>query len=130
MGDFDQYDVYITINPVTDEVLACWTDERNGNVDIYVSGFDYYEAPSYISEVPLTLVGTKQIGDAPVIFEHDEDYITDVNGYLNIDLEWDTGYSFGLPDGYEDYEIIFTNLVQPFEVLPNSNEEILLYLKP
>jgi len=130
MSGFNQYDVYLAINPTTDEVLAVWTDERNGNPDIYVSGFDHYEEASHISGIPLTLVGTKQIGDDPVIYEHNVDYDTDENGLVNIDLEWDTGYSVSLEEGYEDYEIVFTNLVQPFEILPGTSEEILLYLKP
>jgi Prokaryotic N-terminal methylation motif len=130
MSEFNQYDVYLAINPSTDEVLAVWTDERNGNPDIYVSRFDYYEAPSYLSNIPLTLVGTKQIGDDPIIYEHNEDYLTDGSGLVNINLEWDTGYLISLQEGYEDYEIIFTNLVQPFEILPGMSEEILLYLKP
>ena len=130
MSGLNQYNVYLAINPLTDEVLASWTDERNGNADIYVSEFSYYEGPSYIPSIPITLIGTKQIGDDPVIYEHNENYITDGSGSVNIDLEWDTGYLVSFQEGYEDEEIIFTSLSQSFEILPGSNEEILLYLKP
>ena len=130
MSGFDQYDVNLVINPTTNKVFASWTDERNGNADIYVSEFDEYGSPSYISNVPITLVGTKQIGDDPVIYEHDEEYSTDASGTIYITLEWDTGYTIGLADGYEDYSIYFMNESQPFELLPYETKEILLYLIP
>ena len=130
MTPFNQYDVYLAINPDTDNVLAVWTDERNGNSDIYISEFDYYEEPSDLSNVSFNLVGTKQIGDAPVIYEHDQNYTTNGSGEVSINLEWDTGYIISLLEDDEDYEIIFTSLAQPFEILPGTNEEILLYLKP
>jgi len=127
---FDQYDVEIIINPNTDQPMATWTDSRNGNEDIFVSEFDYYEGPSYLTNIPLNLVGTKQIGDNPVIYEHDEDYLSDSNGLVQIQLEWDTGYTLSLPEDYEDYEVYFSSLAQPFEILPNTEQEILLYLRP
>jgi len=130
MDEFDQYDVEIIINPNTDQAMATWTDSRNGNEDIFVSEFDYYESPSYLANIPLNLVGTKQIGDNPVIYEHDEDYLSDSNGLVQIQLEWDTGYTLSLPEAYEDYEIYFSSLAQPFEILPNTEQEILLYLRP
>jgi len=130
MDEFDQYDVEIIINPNTDLPMATWTDSRNGNDDIFVSEFNYYENPTYLGSIPIHLVGTKQIGDNPVIYEYDQDYITDANGLVQIELEWDTGYTLTLPESYENYEIYFTSLAQPFEILPNTTQEILLYLRP
>ena len=130
MSGFNQYDVDLFINPITNEVFASWTDERNGNADIYVSEFDEYGSLSYIPNVPITVIGTKQIGNDPIIYEHDEEYITDSSGTVDITLEWDTGYTVGLKTASTTYNIVFTNIVQPFELLPGGNKEILLYLKP
>ena len=129
LGSFEQYGVELIINPNTGQPFACWTDERNGDEDIFTSEFDYYEAPTYLSSIPIQVVGTKQIGDDPVIFEHNESYLSDANGEVNIILEWDMGYMVSLEDGYEDYEIIFTDLAQPFTILPAEGIEILLYLE-
>jgi len=129
LESFEQYAVELAINPNTDEPFACWTDARNGDDDIFVSEFDYYETATYLGGIPVHLVGTKQIGDNPVIFEHDKNYLTDANGEVNIILEWDMSYEVSLEEGYEDYKIIFTSPAQPFTILPDEDVEILLYLE-
>jgi len=129
LGDFDQYGVELIIDPSTGLPFACWTDVRDGNDDIFATEFDYYEAPTYLSNIPIQVVGTKQIGDEPVIYEHDQNYLSDSNGEIDINLEWDTGYTVSLEEGYEDYRIFFSSLAQPFTILPAESVELLLYLE-
>jgi hypothetical protein len=79
--------------------------------------------------VPLLIYGNKRIGDSPVIYEYDEEHVTDANGYVELIVEWDTpGYTIELKTASTSHNLLMSMPAQPTEVLPNSLSAITLYL--
>ena len=76
------------------------------------------------------MTGTKQIGDNPIIYEYVEEFSSDASGYVNVPVEWDVpGYSIELKTSETTYELIMSDPIQPFEILPNEVKNILLYVR-
>ncbi len=125
-----QYNPDITINPLTDKPFAVWQDDRNGNLDIYATEFDNYESSEEpVNNVPLIITGVKRIGEDPIIYKYNKDYLSDSSGNVNLtDIEWDS-YNIELQEGYENYDIIMSSPSIPIGLLPNTSEEIILYLE-
>ena len=109
---------------------AVWQDERNGVYDIYATKFLDSSTLNGVSSVPIIVTGTKQIGDNPIIYEYVEEFSSDASGYVNVPVEWDVpGYSIELKTSETTYELIMSDPIQPFEILPNEVKNILLYVR-
>jgi hypothetical protein len=125
-----EYNPDVTINPVTNKPFATWQSDLNGNLDIYVTEFDFYGGTSTIPSVPLIVFGSKRIGEDPVIYEYDQGHITDANGYLNLPVEWDVpGYTVSLKSASTTYTLILSVPTPPMELLPNETREMYLFLE-
>lgn len=126
----NQYNPHVTIDPSTDpdNPYVTWQSDINGDQDIFIASFGEYGASSTVANIDFNLRGTKQIGDNPVIYEHDSDYTTDANGEATITLEWDSPGYTATPSS-TIYSLIFSQPSMPVLVLPGQTQELLLYLQ-
>jgi len=112
-----------------DEPFAAWQDNRDDNYNIYASNFTDPGSPSGYGNVPIRVYGTKTISETPVIYEFDHDQYTDANGYADLSLEWDAGYSIELVSASTSLKIIYTDPIQPLEILPDETKEWIIYVE-
>ncbi len=123
-----QYNPDIIIDPTTDDPYTSWQDDRNGDLNIYATSFDTYGATSSIASVSVAVVGTKKIGEDPVIYEYDEEHTTDANGNISLNLEWDVpGYT--ITPTSTPYTLVLSDPTQPVELLAAETMEVWLYLE-
>ena len=99
-------------------------------MDIYATEFDNYEvSESPVNNVPLIITGVKRIGEDPIIYKYNKDCLSDGSGNVSLtNIEWDS-YNIDLPEEYADYDIIMSSPSIPIDLLPNTLEEITLYLE-
>jgi len=117
----------ISINPSTGKPYASWQDDRNGNLDIYATEFDYYGGTTTVASVNLTVTGAKRIGEDPVIYKFTGNYTTNASGIAEITgIEWDS-YTVTLTPPLTQ-EIILAEPPIPVNVAPGSILESYLYL--
>ena len=112
-------------------IYIVWTDDRNGNLDIYMNSFEEYGKTEIISNIPIKIYGTKKIGDNPIILKYQGEYYTNSNGLIVLDdLEWDDpGYILELITASTTYRLIMTEPYNQIKILPEDNKTILLYLE-
>ncbi|MDD4304804.1 MAG: prepilin-type N-terminal cleavage/methylation domain-containing protein [Patescibacteria group bacterium] len=108
-----------------------WTDDRNGNLDIYMNSFEEYGKTNTISNIPIRISGTKKIGDDPIILKYQKEFYTDSNGLITLDnLEWDDpGYTIEIITASTTYRLIMTEPYNQIKILPEDDKTILLYLE-
>lgn len=82
-----------------------------------------------LSSVDFTLSGSKVIGTSPVVYKYpSHSFSTNGSGLLTIEnLEWDT-YALTVTD--PSFDLIGSNPIFPFSVLPNSQNDIKLVIGP
>ena len=95
----DQSEPAIVINQNGNPVVV-WQDNQTSTYDI--RAVEYGGDPSGtspIGNVPLTITGTKQVGNSPVIYKYRANLSTNGSGVLVLPaMEWDT-YSISLQGG-------------------------------
>ncbi len=109
--------------------FAAWQDNRDDDYNIYASGFTDPGTPSGYGNVPIRVWGTKTISETPVIYEFDRELYTDANGYADLSLEWDAGYSIETVAALTSLKIIYTDPVQPLGILPGETKEWTVYVE-
>ncbi|MEY4602377.1 MAG: hypothetical protein RL292_318 [Candidatus Parcubacteria bacterium] len=81
-----------------------------------------------ITNIPLTLQGTKTTGTNPVILKYDQSYTTGGTGTLSLsNMEWDT-YTLAMTSG--TYDLIGANPLISFLLSPNASQNVDLVLAP
>ncbi|MEA2088896.1 MAG: prepilin-type N-terminal cleavage/methylation domain-containing protein [Patescibacteria group bacterium] len=129
VGNSDQDNPEIIINPFDGKAYACWQDNRDGNYDVYASPVEPYGSISYIANVPVTITGAKKIGENPIIYKYTVDQTSDSNGEINlVNIEWDS-YTVELQTGYSGHSIIMSDPSIPINLLPDETQELILYLE-
>ena len=129
VGDSDQENPKIIVNPSDGKAYACWQDNRDGNYDIYASPIEPYGAITYLVNVPVTITGAKKIGESPIIYKYTVDQTSDSNGAINLtNIEWDS-YTVELQVGYSGHSIIMSDPAIPINLLPDETQELILYLE-
>jgi prepilin-type N-terminal cleavage/methylation domain-containing protein len=110
------------------ENFAAWQDNRDGDYNIYATEFNDPTSLSGVGNVPIRVHGTQTISETPVIYEFDQTVSTDANGYANLTLEWDAGYTLELfpPTAYE---IKYINPPSPLGILPDETKEWVVYVE-
>ncbi|NTU98759.1 hypothetical protein HGA64_02000, partial [Candidatus Falkowbacteria bacterium] len=127
-GSSAQYSPSVTWNAVEGKPYASWQDDRNGNSDIYATDFDQYGSITNISGVNVHIVGTKQIGDNPVIYKYDKIHTSDANGLIALpNMEWDS-YNLSL-SGITTFTIQTTDPATPVPLAPNTTTNVTVILK-
>ena len=118
----------ISINPSTGKPYASWQDDRNGDLDIYATEFDYYGGTTTVASVNITITGAKRIGESPVIYKYARNFTTDSSGIATITgIEWDS-YAITLTTPAA-YTILLAEPAIPVNVAPGSILESYLYLE-
>ena len=112
-----------------DEPFAAWQDNRDTDYNIYATKFTDPGSPSGYGYVPIRVYGTKTISETPVIYEFDHDQYTDASGYANLSLEWDAGYTIELVAASTSLDMIYTDPIQPLEILPDETKEWTVYVE-
>ncbi|MCK4554903.1 hypothetical protein KAU19_08195, partial [Candidatus Parcubacteria bacterium] len=130
-GSSAQYNPDVTIdtsaNPDTPYVT--WQSDINGDFDIFASSFGEYTSITNISNVDITIVGAKKIGENPVIYKYNHNFTSNASGEIVLNnIEWDS-YSIELQTGYTAYNIVMSDPAKPIDLEPNSAETITLYLE-
>lgn len=81
-----------------------------------------------VTNVPLTLEGTKTIGSNPTTLKYSQNHTTGGSGVLNLsNMEWDT-YTLAMTSG--SYDLIGANPLISFLLSPNSTQNVDLVLAP
>lgn len=121
----------VHINPATNLPFAVWHDNRNGDFDIY--GVEFLPEPvlqNLNETVPINITGSKLIYTDPLTYKWNNNFNTDSNGYIELPIEWDSsGYTISLVAASTSRKLIMANPTQPFSLLADSIQNILLYLE-
>ncbi len=81
-----------------------------------------------VTNIPLTLTGTKTVGTNPVILKYDQDHSTGGSGALSLsNMEWDT-YALAMTSG--TYDLIGANPLISFLLSPDSSQQVDLVVAP
>jgi hypothetical protein len=108
--------------------LACWADNRNGDLDIYASNFAGADEQIPLANISLIINGDKKIYTSPDVYKYSESVSTNSQGELVISgLEWDS-YLIRLPSG-SPYSIVAVEPSSPVVLLPNTTQKVKIYLK-
>lgn len=105
--------------------IVVWADNRAVNYDIYFTKFIEYNNPEIASNVNITLVGTKQIGNNPVIFKYDKILNSGISGYIN-EYEVDSdgsGYTINTDN------LLMIDPSSPIKIAPDQIREIMIYVQ-
>jgi prepilin-type N-terminal cleavage/methylation domain-containing protein len=112
------------------QAIGIWSDERDGRNEIYASEFSDPAALVGAANIPLQIVGTKRIGEDPVIYKHNEIHTTDSNGNLDFELDWDVpGYSVSIYAASSSKNIILRDPPQPLNFSPLDNKLMTIYVQ-
>lgn len=123
----NQYNSELTINPITQKPFATWTDDRGGDPDVFISEFDVYGGPSIYPDIDLRVVGTKRIGENPIIYKYNVPLTTDANGVAQLAVEWDSqGYTITATTTGPAIEL--SEPTMPIPVLPGATSNVKLYM--
>src|SRR3989339_159882 len=127
----NEYNPDVTINPNNNKPFATWQSDKNGDLDIFISEFNFYSTSTPAANVPIIIRGTKKIGELPnIIYEYDREYTIGATGKLNLQLEWDVpGYTITLKTASTSYNLLLHDPTPPVEILPDTNNIINLYLE-
>lgn len=128
LGASEQYNPDLAISPATGEPYASWDDNRQGDFDIFATKFDVYGAETPVANVPVNVVGMKQIGENPIIFKFNKSYITGSGGRVDLTAIEKDSYTMSLLAGYTTHHLLMTNPIMPLDLPANSLREIILYL--
>lgn len=110
--------------------VSAWEDRRNGKSEVYAAEFSGPNSLSGVASVPLKIVGTKKIGENPVIYKYDQIHTTDGAGYIHLQLDWDVpGYSVSVDEESSSKEIILRNPPQPLNLSPADNKTMIIYVQ-
>lgn len=81
-----------------------------------------------VTNIPLTLQGTKTVGSNPVILKYNQNLTTGGSGLLNLsNMEWDT-YTLTMTSG--TYDLIGANPLISFLLSPNATQNVDLVVAP
>jgi len=129
-GSSAQYNPDVTIDTTTnpDTPYVTWQSDINGDFDIFASSFGEYTNITNISNVDITVTGTKRIGEDPIIYEYDEEHTTDTNGNVSLNLEWDV-HGYTITPTSTPYTLVLSDPTQPLELLAAETKKIWLYLE-
>jgi len=109
--------------------VGAWTDNRNNKQEIFATEFTDPGALSGVANVPLVIVGTKRIGENPIIYKYNEIHTTDGSGNSTIALDWDVpGYSVSIYAASSSKTIILRDPPQPLNFMPADNKTMLIYV--
>lgn len=112
------------------QAIGAWQDNRNGLGEIYAAVFADPAALVAAPNTPLAIIGTKKIGNNPVIYKYNATSTTDVNGYLTLPLEWDMpGYAVAIDAALSTKTIILRDPPQPLELRALENKTMLIYVE-
>ena len=110
--------------------ISAWQDNRNGKSEIYASEFSDPDGLIGVANVPLEIVGTKRIGENPVIYKYNQILKTDAGGHLYLKLDWDVpGYSVSIHAASSTKKIILRNPPQPLKLSPGDNKTMTIYVE-
>ncbi|NQU77770.1 carboxypeptidase regulatory-like domain-containing protein [Candidatus Falkowbacteria bacterium] len=107
-----------------------WQDERDEDTDVDIFAARYKTPGSIvpISNVPITIKGTKLIYQNPDILKHDNNYTTDGSGNLTLtDVEWDS-YTIE-PQSTSSYSLMSSDPPQPIIINPGESIDIELNIE-
>lgn len=120
-GIQEQPDAFINIDG---NLTVTWQDDSSGNFDIKAAV--YQSDPQNIinmPHIPLTITGSKTIGNNPIIYKFSQSFTTDSNGDLTMNnIEWDS-YTITVGGGYTLKQ---SEPAQP--ILVNPQETVTIYL--
>lgn len=123
-----QYNPDITIAPATGEPYASWNDNRKDNWDIFATKFDTYGVETPLANIPINVIGMKKIGENPIIYKFNKNYMTGSGGRIDLTaIEWDS-YAITLQSGYLAHTLLMSIPTQPIDLIPSGSEEVKLYL--
>jgi len=112
------------------KAISAWQDGRNGKNEIYAADFSGLGALNGVAGVPLEIVGTKRIGENPVIYKYDQIHTTDANGYIHLQLDWDVpGYSVSIHQETSAKSIILREPPQPLNLSPGDDKTMIIYVE-
>jgi len=109
--------------------VVAWQDNQTGDYDIRAA--EYNGDPSSTSpipNVPLTVTGSKKVGNNPVIYKYNQNVSTNGSGVLTLStLEWDT-YMITLQGG-TGYTLYSAEPPLPFLLNPAQTLTVTLTLE-
>lgn len=122
-GEQENPDIYINKDGYP---VITWQDNSNGDYDVRAAVFGIDpETITPVGNVPITITGTKHIGENPVIFKYVQNFITDSGGNVTINnIEWD---SYSIIAG--GYTILRTEPNLPVFVNPAQTVDLVLNLQ-
>lgn len=129
-GASNQLNPDIRIDPSTGDPFVVWQDDRSGDYDIYITKFGDPAPTSSVPNMPISIHGTSQIGNSPVIYELDSDTWTNASGFLAMSVEWDSGYTVTLNSASTTYDIVLSDPTIPFPLMPAETKNLYLYVTP
>jgi len=107
--------------------IFTWSDNRNGNYDIYAAKFLDPGPITHIPNVPLQIRGSKTIGNDPIIYKYNQIHNTNYLGLLTLtNMEWD---SYLIVPTSTSYTLIESIPAQPINLLPNTTTAVILNLE-
>lgn len=113
----------------SNEPYAVWEDSRDGDINIYATGFNDPSVPSAVPNIPLLVKGTKQIGENPVILKYTASSTTNALGQLPLSLEWDAGgYTVTIDPSLPSRHIITSDPIMPLGILAGTTTSLILYI--
>lgn len=118
-----------SLDPPYGEPFAVWADYRESGSNIYATKFGNPSSMIGAANIPINIKGTSQIGDSPVVLEHNEFYTTNSSGNLVLSVEWDTpGYTITTTTS-TPLSVFYSSPTQPVVILPGETKTIFLYVK-
>ena len=110
--------------------VGVWQDNRNSKAEVYASEFSDPASLVGVANVPLEIIGTKRIGENPVIYKYNTIQTTDANGNLNLQVEWDVpGYTVEVYSASSSKSIILRDPPSPLIFLPGEGKTMMLYVQ-
>ncbi len=110
--------------------ISAWQDSRNGKSEVYAAEFSGPNTLSGVANVPLEIVGTKRIGENPVIYKYNQIHTTNGSGYIYLQLDWDVpGYSISIHQASSSKSIILRDPPQPLSLSPGDNKVMIIYVQ-
>ncbi|RMD59231.1 prepilin-type N-terminal cleavage/methylation domain-containing protein [Candidatus Parcubacteria bacterium] len=109
---------------------GAWQDGREGEFNAYATLFGDPESALPVGNVPITIRGTKRIGEDPIIYEYDTTHTTDASGEITLNLEWDSpGYTIDVNSASSSLSLELIEPPVPISLNPAESKTVLMYIK-
>lgn len=124
-GEQENPDITVNTNGY---LVIVWQDNSSGDYNIRAAQFsEEISEPTSVPNVPLTIRGSKTLGNNPILYKFQINQTSDSSGNITLsNLEWDS-YTITANAGYTLHK---SEPPLPINILPNTTNSVKLFITP